>query len=128
MQASSKRALYIVGGLIAAFLLMGVGAAIGADDGSGDTTGSSVPKTVTQTITVTAQPSTVTAKPKTVTKTVVKTKTKTVTQRNYAPPQQNNVYYDNCTEASAAGDTPLYRGESGYASHLDGDGDGVACE
>lgn len=38
------------------------------------------------------------------------------------------VYYDNCTAVRAAGAAPLYRGQPGYASHLDRDGDGVACE
>jgi hypothetical protein len=38
------------------------------------------------------------------------------------------VYYANCTEARAAGDTPLYRGDPGYRAGLDRDGDGVACE
>ena len=37
-------------------------------------------------------------------------------------------YYANCTEARAAGVTPLHRGDPGYASKLDRDGDGVACE
>ncbi|WP_425540761.1 excalibur calcium-binding domain-containing protein [Rhodococcus aetherivorans] len=36
--------------------------------------------------------------------------------------------YANCTEARQAGVTPIFRGEPGYASHLDGDNDGVACE
>ena len=36
--------------------------------------------------------------------------------------------YRNCAEARAAGATPLYRGEPGYGAHMDGDGDGVACE
>ena len=36
--------------------------------------------------------------------------------------------YANCTEARAAGPTPIYRGQPGYASHLDRDSDGVACE
>lgn len=36
--------------------------------------------------------------------------------------------YPNCAAARAAGVTPLHRGEPGYASHLDGDGDGIACE
>ncbi|MFK0286531.1 excalibur calcium-binding domain-containing protein [Streptomyces sp. NPDC090499] len=39
-----------------------------------------------------------------------------------------STYYANCTAARAAGVTPLYRGEPGYDSHLDRDGDGVACE
>ncbi|WP_046728798.1 excalibur calcium-binding domain-containing protein [Streptomyces humi] len=39
-----------------------------------------------------------------------------------------SAYYANCTAARAAGVTPLYRGDPGYDSHLDRDGDGVACE
>ncbi|VCT92257.1 Thermonuclease [Mycolicibacterium hassiacum DSM 44199] len=38
------------------------------------------------------------------------------------------VYYRNCAEARAAGAAPLLRGQPGYRSDLDGDGDGVACE
>lgn len=37
-------------------------------------------------------------------------------------------YYENCTEARKAGVTPIQKGEDGYASHLDRDGDGIACE
>ena len=36
--------------------------------------------------------------------------------------------YRNCREARAAGAAPLYRGDPGYGAHMDGDGDGVACE
>lgn len=36
--------------------------------------------------------------------------------------------YRNCREARAAGAAPLYRGEPGYGAHMDGDGDGIACE
>lgn len=36
--------------------------------------------------------------------------------------------FANCTEVINAGKAPLRRGKPGYASHLDGDGDGVACE
>ena len=39
-----------------------------------------------------------------------------------------SVYYANCDAARAAGAAPLHRGDPGYGSHLDGDGDGVACE
>lgn len=39
-----------------------------------------------------------------------------------------SVYYANCSEARAAGAAPIYRGEPGYASHLDRDKDGVACD
>jgi hypothetical protein len=36
--------------------------------------------------------------------------------------------YANCDEARAAGATPVRRGDPGYSTDLDGDGDGVACE
>lgn len=38
------------------------------------------------------------------------------------------VYYENCTAARAAGAAPIMRGEPGYASKLDRDNDGIACE
>ncbi|HZF42328.1 MAG TPA: excalibur calcium-binding domain-containing protein [Sphingomonadaceae bacterium] len=37
-------------------------------------------------------------------------------------------HYSGCNEARAAGVAPLYVGEPGYRSGMDGDGDGVACE
>lgn len=36
--------------------------------------------------------------------------------------------FRNCNEARAAGAAPLYRGRPGYGAHMDGDGDGIACE
>lgn len=45
-----------------------------------------------------------------------------------AVPPASGAYYRNCTEARAAGATPLYAGDPGYGTHMDGDGDGVACE
>lgn len=48
-----------------------------------------------------------------------------------APKSQNvrgSAYYPNCAAARAAGAAPIRVGEPGYASHLDRDGDGVACE
>lgn len=38
------------------------------------------------------------------------------------------VYFENCDAARAAGAAPVRRGEPGYGPHLDGDGDGSACE
>lgn len=35
--------------------------------------------------------------------------------------------FANCDEARRAGRAPLFRGEPGYAPHLDPDGDGFAC-
>jgi micrococcal nuclease len=37
-------------------------------------------------------------------------------------------YYKNCAAARAAGVAPLHRGDPGYRSALDRDGDGIACE
>ncbi|MGP4042047.1 thermonuclease family protein [Gracilibacillus sp. D59] len=42
--------------------------------------------------------------------------------------EDKDVEYANCTEAREAGATPLYEGDPGYGSYMDGDGDGVACE
>lgn len=39
-----------------------------------------------------------------------------------------SVYFKNCTAARDAGAAPVHRGDPGYASHLDRDGDGVGCE
>lgn len=36
--------------------------------------------------------------------------------------------FRNCAEARAAGVAPIYRGQPGYAPHLDRDHDGIACE
>ena len=36
--------------------------------------------------------------------------------------------YANCAQARSAGAAPIYRGQPGYAEHLDRDGDGIACE
>lgn len=40
----------------------------------------------------------------------------------------NTVYYENCDAVKAAGKAPLYRGQPGYADHLDREQDGIACE
>ena len=46
-----------------------------------------------------------------------------------APPStEAAVWYENCDAARAAGVAPLRRGDAGYRSGLDRDGDGVACE
>jgi hypothetical protein len=42
--------------------------------------------------------------------------------------EPTDVYYRNCSAARAAGAAPIHVGEPGYASHLDRDDDGVACE
>lgn len=40
----------------------------------------------------------------------------------------SNWSYRNCSEARRAGAAPLRRGQPGYGAHMDGDGDGIACE
>jgi hypothetical protein len=40
----------------------------------------------------------------------------------------DSVYYANCTEARNAGAAPIQRGQPGYRSAMDRDGDGVACD
>ncbi len=45
-----------------------------------------------------------------------------------AEPAPAEVYYANCAEVRAAGAAPIRRGEPGYRSGLDRDGDGVACD
>lgn len=60
-----------------------------------------------------------------------------VTTQNAAPPaaeitapeaSSQSAYYKNCTAAREAGAAPVRRGDPGYGSHLDRDGDGVGCE
>lgn len=56
-----------------------------------------------------------------------------IAQQQAAQAQQqqqaaSNVFYKNCTAARAAGAAPVYRGQPGYASHLDRDNDGIGCE
>jgi hypothetical protein len=36
--------------------------------------------------------------------------------------------YASCSAARAAGAAPVYRGDPGYGTHLDRDGDGIGCE
>ncbi|WP_288008037.1 thermonuclease family protein [Kyrpidia sp.] len=48
-----------------------------------------------------------------------------------APAPNDNtasVYYRNCAQVRAAGKAPLHRGDPGYRTQLDRDGDGIACE
>jgi hypothetical protein len=56
------------------------------------------------------------------------TVTVTTTQETSEAPSNPYVYYKDCDAARAAGAAPLHRGDPGYRSELDRDGDGVACE
>ncbi|WP_208590605.1 thermonuclease family protein [Gracilibacillus suaedae] len=50
------------------------------------------------------------------------------TEKQEEETPDEDVYYANCSEAREAGVTPLHEDDAGYGSHMDGDGDGVACE
>ena len=41
---------------------------------------------------------------------------------------EDDVYYENCTEAREGGAQSIREGEPGYREELDRDGDGIACE
>jgi hypothetical protein len=41
---------------------------------------------------------------------------------------QDGDFWPRCDAARAAGSAPIYAGEPGFRSDLDGDGDGIACE
>jgi hypothetical protein len=43
-------------------------------------------------------------------------------------PSTSSTFYRSCKEAWAVGAAPLYRGQPGYRTGLDGDLDGIACE
>ncbi|WP_245697741.1 excalibur calcium-binding domain-containing protein [Paenibacillus oryzae] len=45
-----------------------------------------------------------------------------------APAGDEEVVYANCAAVREAGKAPLYKGDPGYSSKLDRDGDGVACQ
>lgn len=94
--------------------------------------------TATVTATTTEPAPTPTAAP-TVTVTATATKTVKVKVTTTAPADPapaaddssgggGSVYYANCSEVRAAGAAPIRRGQPGYASHLDRDNDGVACD
>jgi hypothetical protein len=50
------------------------------------------------------------------------------TDRSSAGSTGGSPYYANCAAARAAGVAPLHKGDPGYRSGLDRDGDGIACE
>ena len=41
---------------------------------------------------------------------------------------EENIHFSSCTEAWENGYSDIHRGEPGYSSKLDRDGDGIACE
>lgn len=60
---------------------------------------------------------------------VAKSRPVRAVSRRAAPVNENGGWsYRNSGEARRAGAAPLRRGTPGYGTHMDGDGDGVACE
>src|SRR5688572_13255861 len=55
-------------------------------------------------------------------------KATTTTTRAVTTTTAKTVSYANCTAVKAAGAAPIRRGEPGYSTSLDRDGDGIACE
>ena len=49
-------------------------------------------------------------------------------ERAHAQQVMASVTYTGCDEVRALGRAPLHYGDPGYRNHMDGDGDGVACE
>lgn len=142
-----KRAMWIVVGVIVFLVILGVIIGPKKDPKS------KPHATTTQVVATTARPTTTRPRPTTtvapkatttvprpvttvaptttrrVTPTVPPTVPRTVPVQT-APPATAapSVFYANCTEVWARLGHPLYRGQPGYSSDLDRDGDGVACE
>lgn len=62
------------------------------------------------------------------TRPVRRTVTTTPARRVVTTTKAPSVYYKNCSAVWDAGMAPLRKGDPGYRSGLDRDGDGVACE
>jgi hypothetical protein len=132
------RKRYVLPALALAFFI-GIGAG-GSDTQNTDDAKAAAAKpqptvTVTATATETADPEpapTVTETRKVKVKVTVTAKANTGSGTSggssTAGDDGSSVYYANCSEARAAGAAPIHRGEPGYASHLDRDGDGIGCD
>nr|WP_244313474.1 excalibur calcium-binding domain-containing protein [Streptomyces zinciresistens] len=137
------RKRYALPALGLAFLLgIAMGGASGQDRTGADAEPAAASPRPTVTVTATTEPAPAPTVTLTATATATATKTVEVTA---APPAAaddpsdggsggggggggDSVYYANCSEVRAAGAAPIRRGEPGYASHLDRDNDGVACD
>lgn len=137
-----RKLTFIAAGAMAAGLILG---ACGGSKDKPVNLISDAPDTIVSTTakptttTTTAPPTTTTTAPPPTTTTTAPPATAPPTTAAYVPPPAYvppapapapapSASYANCTEARAAGVTPLYRGQPGYAPKLDRDNDGVACE
>ncbi|MFT4124645.1 MAG: excalibur calcium-binding domain-containing protein [Gordonia sp. (in: high G+C Gram-positive bacteria)] len=143
----NRKPLLIAGGVVVAIILMCGSCGIGTVIGGGTNAAPTATTTVTRLSTVTVTPSTSTSRtasrtsrtsPVRSTQTQgllpprpaqdddsTRTRTTTTTQD---PAGGGAAYYGSCADARAAGQAPLHRGEPGYRSGLDRDGDGIACD
>lgn len=87
--------------------------------------------TTTVRVTITAPPTSaapVTAAPATAPPPTAAPATTAATAPPATSPAITSVFYANCAAVRAAGKAPIRRGDPGYSSALDRDGDGIACE
>lgn len=145
-----RAALVAGGGLVALVLVGGCAATTDTGEASSQTTVTSKGASSAPPVKATVKPTAVaskpagllsvpptkkpTTKPSTAKPTTKKPTTKpsvkkpTTKPKPKPKPTVSEVYYANCTAVKAAGADPIYRGQPGYSSKLDRDGDGVACE
>lgn len=103
----------------------------GADEPQAPVTTSVSPTPRPSTLSPTPSPSEKATPPSRPAETVTETQTQTEAPEPTQRPESSaaqNVYYENCDEARAAGAAPLLQGEPGYRPELDRDGDGIACD
>ncbi|MGW9346081.1 excalibur calcium-binding domain-containing protein [Nocardiopsis flavescens] len=125
------------GALVFAVLIGSCAAALG-----GGGTGTAAPVPVTATVSATVTETATETEREEVEVEVTATETVTVTETVTERPESGGgggggggddgggapVHFQNCDAARAAGAAPVRRGDPGYGSHLDRDGDGVGCE
>lgn len=94
------------------------------------TTNTPTTATTEATTSTTAKPATTSTTAKPATTTTQKPATTSTTQKatTTTTAATKTVSYANCSEVKAAGAAPIHRGEPGYSTKLDRDGDGIACE
>jgi ABC-type uncharacterized transport system auxiliary subunit len=112
---------------LVAVALAGV-AVLGGCQKSATKSNGTVKPAATSSSTATSSPASTATTAKAATTSTTARATTTTTRPAVTTTTAASVYYPNCTAVRAAGKAPLYRGQPGYSSSLDRDGDGVACE
>lgn len=101
----------------------------GGGEGGSSATSSTKPTPSTNAVPLLSLPTSTstTRAPATTQATTATTRTTASTPAPTSPPV-TSVSYANCAAVRAAGKAPLRRGDPGYSTSLDRDGDGIACE